>query len=570
MKRLENIYILVILLAFSFFVGACDNEYEPAGFVSDVSWYTSQRNGTDYQLNEDEYMAFMDLSQGLLSHEWIIEEGAYFLKDGFSKNDSLPLFIDETKGLSSDDAAVSILFTKPGERKVRLYNTFSEKVSYKGAVEFEAIQEGDIWVIDTTFIVDVYGAMKPAFQVFQLVEDEDGNIIEEKEILSVDEEWDPQLEDAAEWDTIEVEMGSRLKYVDLTTTDRPTGRTWTFFNKPNEVSNLAESIVYYNKLGDTNNGAGTLRSERTSENNSVPSANTLKRIPLHVRTVASSKPFVFIGGLMEHEDESITFSVSGTVAKFSGIESAFTVNVTNDKTGFDEVIAVQLAEVNPEDPTSIKLTLADPIYNTDKIKVSYDPAKGEIKSSDERSLSLFTNEDVLIYAGENILDSDWAGFEIYKSNIRSAYCDGYWAAAINDNGTYQRTETMSLSGIACMRYSSTDGFTTNRTLQGSDFSKGGDIPAGTFLVTLNIYLESGNTMTKIKTAIQTPYQAIPWDLTDVERGKWVTLSQEITTDLIVSGKRYDLLVNPADNPTAVGDQTFYIDDHSFTNLELRP
>lgn len=261
MKKLNILLPLFALL----FVVACDeDDYVAPGTVTDVAWYTSEKNNGDYKLNQGDYMSFVDLSQGYESHEWSIETGNYFLKAGFSQYDSLPLFIDQEKGFVTDDATVHILFNKAGINKVRLYNTFNQKVVFNGSEPFEVVNKDGVWVIDTTFLVDVYGDVLPAFKVYQLVEDYDGNIIEEKEVCSITETDMPDADKAETWPSIDVEMGGRLKFVDLTTKDRPTGRIWTVFNQQKSTtSNDSVAIVYFNTLGYTTaKGVGSIKAER--------------------------------------------------------------------------------------------------------------------------------------------------------------------------------------------------------------------------------------------------------------------------------------------------------------------
>ena len=59
------------------------------------------------------------------------------------------------------------MFTKPGFHTVRLYNTFKDEVTYRGADTLVAKKAGDIWVVDTTFTVDVYDKLYQEYEVYR-------------------------------------------------------------------------------------------------------------------------------------------------------------------------------------------------------------------------------------------------------------------------------------------------------------------------------------------------------------------------------------------------------------------
>ncbi len=147
--------IIIAILMIVFLVSCNDKEYIAPNEFSDVTWYTSLPTASLMTIQAGKYISFMDLSVGALSHEWIIEKQNYFLKPVFSANDSLPLFIDNTLDTICTAKTIHVLFTTAGISKVRLRNTFSEPVTYKAAKPLKAVQEGNVWVIDTTFVYTV-------------------------------------------------------------------------------------------------------------------------------------------------------------------------------------------------------------------------------------------------------------------------------------------------------------------------------------------------------------------------------------------------------------------------------
>lgn len=146
---------LILIFALVLITGCNDNEYVAPGTLSDVSWYTSITPGAANEVAVLKSISFMDISVGALSHQWIIEKDNYFLKPVFSQSDSLPLFIDHTLDTICTAATVHVLFSTVGTAKVRLRNTFKEQVTYKGVKPLKAKLEGNVWVIDTTFVFTV-------------------------------------------------------------------------------------------------------------------------------------------------------------------------------------------------------------------------------------------------------------------------------------------------------------------------------------------------------------------------------------------------------------------------------
>jgi len=135
--------------------------------------------------------------------------------------------------------------------------------------------------------------------------------------------------------------------------------------------------------------------------------------------VKSSQPFIFDGNLIEHESEKISFNVTAETAPFLNEEDNFTVHVSNEISGFEGFIDVKTVELNSNDATMIEITLAESIYNTDVVTVSY--SGGAISSLDERPLEGFGPQTVEMHYGESILkNKDVFGFEISADKIGGA------------------------------------------------------------------------------------------------------------------------------------------------------
>ncbi len=375
-------------------VFACEADYEPLNEYSDVDWYTSTF-GEASLVGVEDYLSFSDLSHNATSHVWSFSEesGCKFLTGGITRQDSTYYpFIDEEATTSSFDETVHILFTKAGLQNVRLRNTFDEYVSFKGLDTLEAVYQNGEWVIDTTFVVDVYDTIQSALKVFyEDVEIADANVNFDQQVF---------LADSASWPTIEIMAGESLKFVDMTTVGRPTDRTWYFNGGNPSTSTDSAAVAYFYKLGTF---YSRLVCSRTGNN--IPAGYKMKYVPLKVKVNKSNLPFELTGNIVEAEDETIKISVSGEVKAFSGLEDNFTVHVTNPN-GFDQDIAVQSAKVSSSNGTIIELSLAEPIYNSDNITVSY--VGNTIQSLDQRDLAAFTDVSVAMYKPNLVSDS---GFE---------------------------------------------------------------------------------------------------------------------------------------------------------------
>ncbi|TGV02969.1 hypothetical protein [Flavivirga rizhaonensis] len=554
MKNLKYL-ILVITLVFG-----CEDETLPEQF-QDATWVSNIRPGNAYVVNQGQSVSFRDLSQGALSHEFIIEEGNKYLYPGFGENDSLPLFVNDKLGTVSTDKDAHVLFLNPGINEVKLRNTFKDSVTYQGAVPIPAFQENGVWVIENVWTVDVFGPLKPAFKVL----DKDDN-----EVVNISGDEEISIEDKDTWPVIQVEAGDALTYIDLTSEDRPTGRAWVNpIGKPASSNDSINAVGYFS-LGRFN--AGNITSIR--EGDEFPGERVKKLIPLVIEVIPSSQPFIYneAGGIKQNNDDSITIGVTGEIEPFVGAEDSFTVRVVNTAASFDEEIPVLSATINPSDATKIDLVLSQPVYNTDEITVAY--AGNVIESVDTRVLQGFGPIDVQINFGANILTNPKWGFETAATtgNItRKAGLDGYWAGGANDPNEYffRNTEKF-VSGSASLRYSNPNGIDRNITLQGYSLSSPNGIPAGSYLMSYQVYLEVGNTMKGFSTS-RSPFGVFSWDLETLPRGEWVEVNRVVTTGSdIPSGQQINLSVTSGDNSGVTGEQIMYWDDLSLILLEERP
>ena len=561
MKNLKNLLVALTLI---FVFGCVNDETLPPAF-EDATWVTSVRPGNLYSIREGEHVSFRDLSQNPLTHEFTIEEGNKYLNPDFNiGTDSLPLFINEELDLVNTNSDAHVLFLNSGINKVKLRNTFKDSLIYRGRDTIYAFPENGVWVIENEWEVDVFGKLKPAFKVL----DKNGD-----EILRVtgDEEVEkPNGEIPASWPVIDVEAGDDLTFVDLTTDDRPNGRTWSLpFSKLADGASVTDSVINTNYFSLGKFTAGNLKSQR---NEPLPTETNLKYIPLVINVIPSSKPFEVVSGIQIDSENVISFAVSGEIAITNGSETDFTVNVKNPNTSFDQNIPVSSVSANINDKTILELKLSEAVYFDDEITLSY--SGNVIESVDTRILIAFGEQSVeKVVTAESIIDPIFAGVEGIGGNWKGANADGYWVGNNNteDDPIFTRTTDMAFSGEASMRYSYADG-AVDRNLQqwgikGNEFK--GAVPAGSYYVSYMIYIEPGTSLKGFRTAVTQPWTLTTWDIENKPRGEWVEVGVEITLNE-TTGQRFDLSVRPELNDGVTGRQTFYLDEMKWVPINYRP
>lgn len=345
MRRIINIYLILSLLVIVF---ACEEDYEAPSEFSDIEVYVpewSLESLIGAKMNVNNYFAFMDMSIGELSHEWSFEEnsGCYFLKKNLpapSGLDNYLGYIDENATHTTIDKSVAVIFTKAGLHGLRLYNTFKDSVGFSMIYENtkSALYDEDlgVWVIDTTFYVDVYDSIVPDFKIL----DHEGN-----EITLV------KSEDEDEWVTATVEVGQTLTYTDITTIGRPDSRNWTFGSgTPASSTNLSEKVTYTNVTSGDNYLTSKLQSKRVAED--LPSGSTYANVPLIIKVVPPSANVEYIsssinsdGDLVLSFNQGVKLPDNSVISvTTSGVENAVT-SVAYNSTSNKAVLVVSLTDI---------------------------------------------------------------------------------------------------------------------------------------------------------------------------------------------------------------------------------
>lgn len=479
--KLKNIFLLTVALI-AVFTACQDDDYEMPNDLSAVAWYTSNFRSAEFQVNVNDFISFSDLSQNALSHNWTIPEGSYFLQGPISQNDSiLDGFIIPNAGQETTDETIHVLFTKGGLQPVRLYNTFKEKVTFYGNDTIDAKQEGDVWVIDTTFMVDVFDTIVPEILIRQ---------------AGVQVPLGP--------DTIYVEAGGTLEFVDITSIGRPNTRFW---NVAGTTSTDSVATILFKKLGVF---SARFTSSRTGEN--IPTDQEQILIPNPIKVIPSSKPWELFGAIKAIDSENIRVVVSGEAAPFTGKEGDFTVHVANN--GFNQDITVQSATVNMQDATIIELKLSERIYVNDTVTVSY--VGNTITSVDERKLNAFTDESIVMYDA-NLFDSGIYGFETGHENWEST-----------GMGLVEITNEKSFSGDYSLKLTSALGDVWTQAEATGDAAKTNLVPGTSYVLSWKMWRDPSSDHNVLG-----PWLA--WDtgslqfwtgLNALPKGEWVTITKE--------------------------------------------
>ncbi|MGA9659834.1 MAG: family 16 glycosylhydrolase [Asticcacaulis sp.] len=176
----------------------------------------------------------------------------------------------------------------------------------------------------------------------------------------------------------------------------------------------------------------------------------------------------------------------------------------------------------------------------------------------------------------NLLDRAFFGFEgpiLFQQNARpltlvpensenNSYQKFWWMDA-NAAKYLSITEDKFDGGIKSLKFTSTGPL---EKPQIAAFAPNGSVmlPVGDFTLSMNVWIEPGAAVKQVHVILENPWLELkPFDLTRVERGKWVRISQTFShKKASESNDRLRLRVDQADVPT--GASTFYMDDVSIT------
>ena len=510
---MKNISIIMALLVSGLFMACEEDDVEPNN-LSDAGWYTSIFRTADdeYKIGIDDFISFSDLSQNTVEHYWTIPSGSFFLEGPITRRDSiLDEFIINAGDTVSEDMTVHILFKESGLQTVRLFNTFTDSVAYRGLDTIPAQRVNDMWVIENTFIVDVYDTIVAEVAIRQ-----------------------KGAQVPLGSDTIYVEAGDELEFIDISTIGRPDTRSWKVAG---ETSSDSVATILFKKLGVF---TATFNASRTGQN--IPGDWEQLEIPNPIKVIPSSKPFELTGDVVELEDETIQVPYNGEFQPFVSQEQFFTVKV--NEINFD----ISSITLNAEDATLLDIKLVEKIYRPDVITVSY--SGGALVSTDTRSAQPFTDEPVIMQ-DVNLLSEMAYGFE-----------DGgaAWAARWDNNADFEFTTDKAVSGTYSIKIDKKDGQ-----------DKGGvesinaefNLEAGkTYIYRYKVWVDPSSSG---DAAFDTWYLG-QWkhfwvDSKNVPKGEWFTVTHEYTAGADETTRVYIRILDTG---------IYYVDDFYVVEKEERP
>ncbi|WP_297086568.1 hypothetical protein [uncultured Draconibacterium sp.] len=507
--KIKNILLLAV--AFLVVFTACqDDEYEMPNDMAGIGWYTSAFRNEQIMIGINDFVSFSDVSQNAVSHTWTIPEGSFLLEGPISRTDSvLEDFIIPDAGLETTDLTIHVLFTKGGLQPVRLYNTFDKKVTFFGRDTLEAKKEGDLWVIDTTFMVDVFDTIVPSVLIRQ-----------EGVEVPVNE------------DTIYVEAGGTLEFVDVSTVGRANSWEWRVAG---EMSTDSAATIVFKKLGVFE---ATLNISRQGE--SLPGDYQFYRIPNPIKVIPSSKPWELAGDIVELEDETIQLPFNGEFLPFMNKNDFFVVKVNG------EAFPISSVTIDANDATLLNIKLVDPIYRPDVITVSILDGSG-INSSDYRSLTPFEDEPVMMH-DVNLLSATGYGFEDGGSA---------WSPSWDNASTIEFTTEKAASGNYSMKITREGAKAKVESFNEKFSFTGGKV----YTIKYKIFIES--TAGGAYGVWLIPNWKQFWQSLDNKpTGEWVTVETEWAPSADEPDRHFLVQMN--------GDGVFYFDDFYIVEKEVRP
>lgn len=512
-------YIILVMVLITGFYSCVEDEYMAPTEFSDLGWYTSFLRDAAYVTSVGQFETLSDLSQGAVEHIWSIESGNFFLEGPISKNDTiLTEFIINEGDTMSIDKTIHVLFQRPGIQRVRLINKFRDSVAFRGIDTVSTKWDGEFWVMDTTFLVDVYDKIKAVAEI------------------SYQDETVARGED-----TLYVEAGTAVELIDRSTQGRPNARNWqvSYVETDEVMANNADSValIPFNKLGVYR---AVLTASRTGE--TIPPGTGRDTIPNPIKVIPSSKPFVLSEDIVELEDQTLRLSFNGEFKPFSGGTELFTVKVNGED--------FSIASVQPyaNNPTKLDIKLAQAIYRSDEVTVSFEG--GKLTSVDERSPQAFAEIPVVMHAA-NLLDNTAYGFEDGGAG---------WAPMADNGATIEFTTERSASGNYSLKLTKTADQAAGKI---ESINAPFNLVEGiTYVFSYKVFIEEGTTAPSFSLWLLPNWKQFWESIANKPRGEWVEVSLEYEAIAGDSNRRFMIQVPQ--------NGTFYFDDFWVMEKEVRP
>lgn len=411
MKELLK-YVILLSVGLALF-SSCSKDDEPLNSLAECTWITSEDQGVAPDgstiIGKGDYISFMDVSEGYNDHFWEVPQnaGIYFLEGTMSwgEND-YDSMINYDASYKTSDETIHLYFTEAGQHVVRLYNTYSQAVSYPYGVYNSVTSSYDLYSWDSKYIngehvmdidltIDVYDTvLTPSAEVYK---DEACTIPVTTGIVSEAYYDEEQNYVAAVYESITVEYGDTLYFKD-TSTDRPNSWDWsctamdysysyTKSENGGRVVAIPFQALTYAPAVDINNSPLTIsltvkRSDTESLSGSkyIPEASSATAvIPLSVTVIPTADVAKYEVVQIDQENLQVQLTNSQFM---EGLDvsvfdtSKFNISWTNNYLGYEDngggTIAVSSVSVNADNARYLDVALNEMIYNTDEIMFWYE------------------------------------------------------------------------------------------------------------------------------------------------------------------------------------------------------
>ncbi len=565
-------YLIYPLLATMGLTSCLKEEYMAPNDLVDVSWHigADQSNRDPIMISLNEFTSFMDLSQGALSHMWeVSKDGTYFLEgnigNGVQDFEQYVADIPHT----NDKSRITVWFTKSGHHTVRLRNTFASEVSYTYRPEPDKRPEykvtkhaeyvNGVYVMDTTFVVDVYdNVLVPGVRIFK------DEAMTEEVLLS---------DDTLSVASINLEYGDILYFQDAST-DRPNFWSWKCLDA--SIPEIQGEVVAmkFTKLTDEQPFKVTQLIERINDpdNNSLPIAPAKAReIPLNIFVGPSSAPIEMqeVSYLGQNRLKIVLGNAGFDPANLSDVTENFTLDIVNNYDGRPEYTASIKASkltIDPENENILIVEFAEPIYNTDQMTFSYTPSNNPLLTTDGREFEGFTREvkvEIRNFLEEDIFNFNQGG-PLHETWI------GLNKLVIDD-------KLILLSKVPDPTNPSETVLRVDCLINGTRVKNINkfDAPAGKYTFNMKLYIEPGSTTSsgfnmfvtnedKFNDVTFTSGAPLKWiqQATPEYIGQWGEIVSVFNSP---GGEDRNFAIN---NNEFIG--TYYVKNISLTNLEVRP
>ncbi len=446
MKNIRK-YIGAALLSFA--LGSCHvadvSEYAS---LSDVSWYLSYDStvidtetlNQKITLSANGRLSMMDLSQGMNSHQWVVQEdeSIKFLEGALSSYSPTTEEIEAMvvdHAYTTSDKTIQLWFTEAGDFTVKLINRFPYEAgfTYNNPVDWRDItvtadEVNGEWVWEETFSIKVYSSsLTPEVKVYRDAELTDEVELGTPGVTEVIADEENGVEGVEGVDAVPTQvilgLGETLYFQDATWGD-PDSWTWTCdaLGETATTQNVAftfntttTSNIYNEETGEYECDSPIKvtfkpgRAANTTLNiSSVYSVETLT-VPLDILVLdAGDSPIVVEAPVLE-TSQTLTFKMNNAVFYPTTTLSAnnFSLTYFNDYSGTEQTGSISISTVEVGSDGTVTISTASTMYNTDQLQLTYNGPDVTVQYNDNK----FTSEIEIPIAETSLNETFFYDFE---------------------------------------------------------------------------------------------------------------------------------------------------------------